>query len=524
MVFEALLERSSLIFPASTGIFCIWIISKTHIFNPLLERTFSIMIGRTEEKKYLLSLLDEEESQFVAVFGRRRIGKTYLIRESFNYSFTFEHTGLSTAGQENSEDSGRQAQLDRFAVSLKEAGYIPASPLKTWEDAFDGLKEVIRKSDSRKKVIFIDELSWMDTNGSNLIPALESFWNGWVTARKEKDVILIVCASATWWITDKVLNSRGGLHNRLTGQIHLRPFTLGECRDYLESKNIRFSIHQILQCYMILGGIPYYWSLLKKGKSLAQNIDDLFFKEGAMLKSEYDNLYRALFNKPEQYIEVVEALSSVQSGMTRDELLKKTGISSSGCFSRKLDELENCGFIRSFIPFGYKSNLTVYQLMDNYTLFYFKFLKDRKYDDDNGWSSMASSPSVTAWSGFAFERVCLEHIPQIKKALGISGVATRVNSWSCRKDEEKGIYGSQIDLLIVRKDQVINICEMKYSESGFTVDAAFDRDQKRKAADFRKKTGSKAALHSTLITTYPVEETPYTGELQAVITAEDLFA
>ena len=477
------------------------------------------MTGRTEEKKYLLSLLKEEESQFVAVCGRRGTGKTYLIKETFGQRIIFEHTGVCR----KDGDNRMQPQLDRFASSLKNAGYTVPAPLKSWDDAFDGLKEVIKQSGNRKKVIFIDELSWMDTKGSNLIPALESFWNGWVTARREKDVILIVCASATWWMMDKVLNSRGGLHNRLTGQIHLKPFTLGECRAYLDSKNIKFSIHQILQCYMILGGVPYYWSLLKKGKSLAQNIDDLFFYEGAMLENEYDNLYRALFNRPEQYIEIVEALSTTQSGMTRDELSKATGISSSGCFSRKLEELENCGFIRSYVPFGYRTNMTNYQLMDNYTLFYHKFLKNRKYDE-NGWSTISSTPSVTAWSGFAFERVCLEHIPQIKKALGISGVATSVNSWRTRKDPEKGISGSQIDLLIVRKDQIINICEMKYSESGFNADAAFDRDMKRKASDFRKKTGTKAALHSTLITTYPIEETPYSGELQAVITAEDLFS
>ncbi len=479
------------------------------------------MIGRTEEKKYLLSLLKEEESQFVAVFGRRRIGKTYLVRESFDYNFTFEHTGMSNVAlvqEEEQEDANkqRQIQLDKFAASLKEAGYEGNERLASWDKAFDALKEVIKKSGQKKKVIFIDELSWMDTKNSGLIPALESFWNGWVTARKEKDVVLIVCASATYWMIDKVVNSKGGLHNRLTGQIYLKPFTLGECSEYLDSKNIKFSQHQILQCYMILGGVPYYWSLLRKGKSLQQNIDDLFFKEGAILANEYNNLYRALFNKPDQYMKIVEALSSSNKGLTRDELIDKTGISSSGCFSRKLSELENCGFIRAYVPFGYESNKAIYQLIDNYTLFYFKFIKDKK-------KVQLNSPSALTWSGFAFERVCLEHIPQIKKALGISGVLTEVNSWQCKQDLEKGIRGSQIDLLIVRRDQVINVCEMKYSESGYMVDADFDKKQKRRMEDFRKKTGTKYALHSTLITTYPIEDTPYSGELQAVITAKDLF-
>lgn len=477
------------------------------------------MIGREKEKKYLLSLLEEEEPQFVAIFGRRRIGKTYLVRETFDYHFTFEHAGIS-----NSEPGGEglRAQLDRFSQSLKAAGGI-SSPLSSWNEAFDALKEVIKNSPDKKKVIFIDELSWMDTKDGGLIAALENFWNGWVTARREKDVILIVCASATYWMMDKVVNSRGGLHNRLTGQIHLKPFSLGECREFILSKKISFSLHQILQCYMILGGVPFYWSLLKKNLSLAGNIDNLFFSDGAMLGEEYDNLYRALFDFPEQYLEIIEALADTGRGLTRNEIISITGIPGSGSLSRKLEELENCGFIRSYVPYGYKKSMLVYQLIDNYTIFYHKFLKRRRYDE-NGWSNIINTPLVNAWSGFAFERVCLWHIPQIKKALGISGVSTEVNAWKCGADEEHGIKGSLIDLLIVRKDQTINVCEMKYSESEFIVDAGFDRDMKRKMEDFRLKTGTKYALHATLITTYPIERTPYSDDLQAVITAEDLFA
>ena len=275
-----------------------------------MERKCVRMIGRIEEKKQLQSLLKEEESQFVAVFGRRRIGKTYLIRESFDYQFAFQHTGISSNSLKKRER--KQAQFEKFAESLKEAGYVLDKPLSSWNEAFNCLKEVIKRSKETKKVIFIDELSWMDPKNNNgLISALESFWNGWVTSRKEKDVILIVCASATYWMTNYIVNSKGGLHNRLTGKIYLKPFTLGECQEYLESKHINFNFHQILQCYMILGGVPYYWSLLKKGKSLPQNIDDLFFKEGAPLEDEYDNLYQALFELPAQHIKIIEALTSV---------------------------------------------------------------------------------------------------------------------------------------------------------------------------------------------------------------------
>lgn len=479
------------------------------------------MIGRKEERNYLLSLLDEDEPQFVAVFGRRRIGKTYLVRESFEHKFTFQHTGISN----NQIEPGKRkmAQLNKFAESLKESGYKGKDKLDSWNDAFNALKEVIKESNEKKKVIFIDELSWMDTKDSGLISALESFWNGWVTARAEKDVILIVCASATYWMIQNIVNAKGGLHNRLTGQIHLKPFTLHECEEYMESRKIIFNRHQILQCYMIMGGIPYYWSLLKKGKSLPQNIDNLFFKEGAPLSNEYENLYSALFNKPGQYMKIVEVLSTVNKGITRDEISELTGIASSGDLTRKLTELENCGFIRKYVPFGYKQKKSLYQLIDNYTLFFYKFLRDNVHNDDY-WKELSNTPVVRAWSGIAFERVCLEHIAQIKAALGISGVYTEVNAWKCGKDEDKGIMGSQIDLLIVRKDQVINICEMKYSETEYMVDAKFDRDQKRKISDFLKKTETKYAIHSTLITTYGVEDNAYSGDIQAIITADDLFA
>lgn len=478
------------------------------------------MIGRVEEKKQLQSLLGEEEPQFVAVFGRRRIGKTFLIRESFDYRFTFQHTGLST--NQIKKDGRKKVQLDEFAKSLSAAGCPPKKTLTSWYEAFDGLKELISHSNDKKKVIFIDELSWMDTKGGELISALEHFWNGWATARKEKDVILIVCASATYWMMDNIVHSKGGLHNRLTGQINLRPFTLAECEEYLKTRKILFNRHQIIQCYMILGGVPYYWSLLKKGKSLPQNIDDLFFKNGAPLQEEYDNLYRALFHKPEQYIEIINALCRVNKGITRDDICEKTGIASSGELTKKLKELENCGFIRKYTPFGTANKNALYQLIDNYTLFYYRFLKNHSYDE-NYWKNASNSGEINAWSGIAFERVCLEHITQIKKALGISGVQTNVNSWKCEADVDKGIRGSQIDLLIVRRDQTINVCEMKYSESDYMPNQEFDKAMRRKIADLQMVTKTKYAIHSTLVTTYDVGESSYSGNIQAIITGDDLF-
>lgn len=477
------------------------------------------MIGRVEEKKQLQSLLNEEESQFIAVFGRRRIGKTYLIRESFDYKFTFQHTGLSNASIRNNK---KKIQLDAFAKSLSAAGCPPKKVLKSWYEAFDCLKELIVQSNDKKKVIFIDELSWMDTKGDELTSALELFWNGWATARKEKDIILIVCASATYWMMDNIVNSKGGLHNRLTGQINLRPFTLLECEEYLRTRKIIFNRHQIIQCYMILGGVPYYWSLLKKGMSLAQNIDELFFKQGAPLQNEYDNLYRALFNKPEQYVSIINALCTVNKGITREDICRKTGIASSGELTKKLKELENCGFIRKYTPLGAISKNALYQLVDNYTLFYDRFLNRKSYDE-NYWKNVSNSGEINAWSGIAFERVCLEHIPQIKKALGISGVQTNVHSWKCEADPDRGIQGSQIDMLIVRKDQIINVCEMKYSESDYVPNLEFDKAMRRKISDLQKATKTKYAIHSTLITTYEVAANQYSGNIQSIISGDELF-
>jgi hypothetical protein len=273
---------------------------------------------------------------------------------------------------------------------------------------------------------------------------------------------------------------------------------------------------------MILGGVPYYWSLLKRGKSLPQNIDAIFFEENAPLQKEYDNLYRALFKNPGQYIKIIEALSSENKGIGRDDICKKTGIASSGDLTKKLKELEDCGFIRKYIPVGYKERNATYQLIDNYTLFFLRFLKNRTFDE-NFWQNQNNSPKINAWCGVAFERVCLEHVPQIKAALGISGVHTEVNSWSCKSDKGKGLQGSQIDLLIVRNDQVINVCEMKYSKTDCKVDAAFVKDMKRKISDFLIDSKSKYAIYPTLITTYGIIENEYSGELQAVITGEELF-
>ena len=475
-----------------------------------------MIISRTKELEALRSAKEADESRFIAVYGRRRVGKTFLVREAYGYHFVFQHAGLSP------QDGGKtkKAQLDAFAVSLKKSGLGNFKKPETWLDAFSLLEDLINLSDESKKVIFIDELSWMDTRKSDFIPALEYFWNARMTARK--DIVLVVCASATSWMMKKVVHSRGGLYNRLNLKINLQPFTLSECEAFTVAKNIRMSRYQLLECYMILGGIPYYWDQLNKSLGLSQNIDALFFADHPILEDEFRYLYASVFNAPEPYIRIVTALGKKKVGMYRDELLKETRIPDSGTFSELLSNLESCGFIRHYDEFGKTKRNKRYQLIDNFTLFYFKFL-DQKPNDPHYWTNHLNTPVRNAWCGLAFERVCLEHISAIKHKIGIDGVVTDAVSWSCAGDLEKGLFGSQIDLLIVRKDQVINLCEMKYASAPYVITKKTDENLRKKISDLVTETGTAYAIHSTFITPYGLAKNEYEGNVQVQITADDLF-
>lgn len=471
-----------------------------------------MLIGRKKEINLLHEIQNDDSSHFLAIYGRRRVGKTFLIREAFDYRFAFQHAGLS--------DSGMKGQIFAFVSSLKDAGYEVKKQPKNWLEVFEYLKDLIRKSSEKKKIIFIDELSWMDTPKCDLMVALENFWNGFASARK--DIVLIVCASATSWMLSKVVHNKGGLYNRLTEQIHLRTFCLGECEEYVKNSGLAFNRNQILQYYMIFGGVPYYWGFLKKGLSLSQNIDRILFEKDAPLRDEFKYLYASVFKKPENYVKIIEALGTKKVGMTREEIINAAKISNSGDLTTKLEELESCGFIRKYYAFGMKKKNAIYQLMDCFTLFYFKFLKSQP-TDEHFWTNQINTPLVNTWMGLAFERVCMEHIEQIKVKLGISGVLTEVNSWYCKADLDNGVFGSQIDMLIVRKDQVINLCEMKYSQSEYTITEKVDRNIRNKINDLITVSGTKYAIYPTIITTYGLVENSYSQEVQSVVTMDDLF-
>lgn len=471
-----------------------------------------MIIGRKEEQQILHSAAQSENSEFVAVYGRRRVGKTYLIRETFGYKFTFQHTGLAKGNTKE--------QLFSFAISLRDAGYDDCPIPKSWLEAFSLLSTYLKNSTDEKKIVFLDELPWMDTPRSNFISAFEHFWNGWASARK--DIVLIICGSATSWIINKVINDHGGLHNRVTKQIALQPFTLKECEMFAQSKGLEMSRYQLAECYMVLGGIPYYWSLLEKGLSLAQNIDKIIFAKNGKLSNEFNQLYASLFKSPEQYIDIVTALGKKKAGMTREEIIAATDKYSNGALSKVLDELEYCGFIRKYNGFDKKSKQAIYQLIDNYTLFYFKFIQQNENNDEHFWSASIDSAMHRAWSGLAFERLCMAHTQQIKAALGIAGVLSNVYSW--RKEADETSDGAQIDLLIDRKDQVINLCEMKYSLSEYAIDAEYEQKLRNKKSAFIDATNTRKAVHLTMVTTFGIKTNVHSGIVQNEVKLDDLFA
>ena len=471
-----------------------------------------MFVAREDERRQLLDAYESDRSQFVAIYGRRRVGKTFLVRETFDYAFTFQHAGLAKGTLSN--------QLFGFCASLKDAGLVGFEPPSNWLEAFELLKDLIRSSSDKRKLIFIDELSWMDTPRCDLMVALESFWNGWASARR--DIVLIVCASATSWMLDKVIHNKGGLYNRLTVQISLKPFSLHECDELARSLGIALNHHQLIECYMALGGVPYYWTHLRKGLSLPQNIDAMFFAHEAPLREEFDYLFSSLFRYPADYLAIVEALATRKAGMTREEIIATTGLADSGSLTKRLANLESCGFIRKYLPFGRSAKGALYQLTDHFTLFALRFLRGR-VTDESYWSNTTNTPARNAWCGIAFERVCLAHVPQIKAALGVSGVASNVSSWTCRADPDKGIFGSQIDLLIDRRDQVINLCEMKYSIGEYAITKRVDEGIRHKVGDLQLVTKTKSSIHVTLVTPYGLKENSYSGSIQAVITGDDLF-
>ena len=416
-----------------------------------------MLIGRDKEKQILQDALLAEYSQFIAVYGRRRVGKTFLIRESYSYQFAFQFTGAA--------NTSTRKQLAQFKNALKAHGLKDVPLLTNWIDAFYELERYLDSLPEGKKVVFLDELPWMDAPRSGFLSELEAFWNGWASARK--DIVFVVCESATAWMVKKILKNKGGLHNRLSHRIPLRPFSLGLCEQMAQVQGLAMSRMQILEAYMVFGGVPYYWSLMQPGNSVAQEVDRLIFSEDGDLYDEFQMLYASLFSNPQPYLAIITALAKKKRGMTREELVSALDIESSGVLTSMLEDLE--------------------------------------------------------WCGLAFERVCFAHIEQIKSKLGISGVLTGVYSWRCEADENAGHGGVQIDMLIDRNDGVIDLCEMKYSDTEYTITSSYANEMARKRSVFQQVSKTSKAIHIVLVTTQGIAAGAYCHSVQASVILDDLF-
>ena len=478
------------------------------------------MIGRKKEQEFLQEAIDKDRAQFIVVYGRRRVGKTFLINEFFHNTYAFKHTAVSPL-RENLKPKQNllKIQLKEFYYSLRSYGLQASEPIPVdWFDAFHQLQELLetKKNNNEPRVVFLDELPWLVTPRSNFMPAFEHFCNDWVLARR--DVKLVVCGSATSWILDKLVNNKGGLYGRVTLPIFVEPFTLKECKEFFQEGGHAMDEYDIVEAYMAFGGIPYYLDQFRKGFSVPQNFDALLYGRQAPLGDEFDRLFSSQFANPGELQKIVTMLAQKRSGYTRDEIAKTCGYTTGGGLSRMLSALEKSTFIAPYIPFGEK--IVKYRLTDLFCLFYLKHVKDNR-NATTYWQSQFNSPAMSAWSGYAFEDVCRTHIRQLKAALGIGDVNTRESSWVVPGTETE--RGMQIDLVIDRDDRKICLCEMKFSQGKFSVGRDYAEKLQERIRRTMEFTDNEKPVISVLVTTYGIERNDYAGRFQKVITMQDLF-
>lgn len=473
------------------------------------------IIGRKHEISVLLEAYNSSQPEFVAIYGRRRIGKTFLVDSLFSDQYDFYMTGIY--------EGTRKEQLKNFAHQLEKYSGKKQRVPQDWMDAMFSLQTYLEGKTEKKQIcVFIDELPWLDTPSSRFLKAFELFWNEW--ASKYANMKLIVCGSATTWMTNKLLGNKGGLHNRVTLSVYLRPFNLHETEQFLTARQFQLSRHQIAELYMAVGGTPYYLNMLRTSESAAQNIDRLFFGVNAPLKTEYGFLFKSLFRESSLYRRVVECLSQKMKGMTRREILEELKTEDNGYFSEVLSDLCSCDFIRSYNAWGKKDRDMMYQLTDLYTLFYLHFVKSYNGDDRKYWSHRQTD--ISSWEGYAFEQICLLHVQQIKAKLGISGILSNICSYSWKAftdNNGKEHRGGQIDMIIDRSDKTVNLCEMKFSNSPYSISSEYAKRMIERREDFRAKTKTSKSLHLTMIAAEGTEHNAGWQNLQSEVTLDDLF-
>ena len=469
-----------------------------------------LFIGREEEKKILLKAYNHRESRFVAIFGRRRVGKTYLIRQVFEGKITFYMTGLSNRRS--------QQQILNFHTAMqRQGGNFPIVP-ENWFFAFQQLIDFLEASPHTQKVVFLDELPWLATKKSDFLSALEHFWNSWASART--DILLVVCGSSASWMVNELIKNKGGLHNRVTDRIRLEPFTLRETEAFLRDRNPNIDRYSIVQLYMVMGGVPFYLDAVSEQESAMQNIERICFSQNGVLREEFTFLLQSLFSKAEQHIAILTLLSTKTMGVTRNKIVETTKLHNSGRLTMMLSELEESGFVKSYVPFGKNKREMLYRLSDFYTSFYFKFIRNTTLLEENNWLNAIESGRYQAWKGYAFEQICLSHIRQIKRALGIQGIVSQSAAWQSTDADT----AAQIDLLIDRKDRVINIFEMKFSENTYIITQAYAAQLAQKIAHFKEKTQTRKYASLAMLTSFGVQPNAYSSAMvQHNLTMDVLF-
>lgn len=475
-----------------------------------------MVIGREQEQAGFNQLLQSTQAEFVVIYGRRRVGKTYLVREFFKNRIVFSFTG--------SFETETATQLNNFYEELKRAWTLAESlkKPKNWSEAFHLLTDFLLTfpQNSEKIVVFVDELPWLDRTGAGFVSALSYFWNQ--HGSRMNNLILMTCGSAASWILRKLLNDKGGLHNRVTKRIELKPFTLNETKAFCDFKNLKFTQYQIAQLYMVMGGVPYYWQAVEQGKSVAQVIDQLCFEQNGLLATEFRPLFQSLFKHAENHIQIIETLAKHPYGMTRNQLLEQIKVNNGGSFTRILDQLIDCGFVKALRPFGKKNKETVFRVIDFYSIFYLKFINGNISDRTNVWQNLSNGASYQSWMGYAFENICLTHLKPIHEALGISGIYTQASSFYFKGNEE--LPGVQIDLVIDRNDGIINLCEAKYTNDEFVLTKEYTAVLRRRRTVFQHLTRTKKSVVTTLLTTYPaLQNAYYREEIHSEVSLERLF-
>ena len=475
----------------------------------------TIIIGREEEKLLLERFSTNNKAELVAVYGRRRIGKTYLIRNCLQKHIAFEYSGVHNV------ETG--VQLSRYYQALtNQLNNKIALPVSAdWFAAFELTAKLLQKKLRRKKIVFfLDEFPWMQTPKSNFLAAFEQFWNTW--ACKQSNLAVILCGSAASWMIQNVVRNKGGLHNRITQKIALQPFTLYETEAFLKSRNIQLNRYQVTQLYMAFGGVPHYLEQAAPGLSAAQIIDKACFTKSGFLYNEFTDLYKALFDSADRHFKVIKALAAKPMGLNRNEIIKVCKLQSGGSTTALLEELSASGFITAYIPVGKKTKDSIYKLTDEYSLFYLKFMETNRSGGKGTWARLSDTPSWKSWSGFAFESICMKHIPAVKTALGINGIYSETAIWKSRGNSSND--AAQIDLVIDRRDNCINLCEIKFYENKFILDKKYAAALQQKKRIFKEETKTRKQLFITLITTTGIQANEHSlGLIDQHLALDNLF-